>query len=95
MEKYNTKYNAQKNITRKFHMQNIQHGNTTHFFFFNAHTKQKQHRQGQLHTTCIQHKIHTTQKIQNKVGVLGADLEAWRRSCVSVQKITNKIGETS
>ena len=39
-------------------------------------------------TTCIQHvktthiqqKIHTTQKIQHKVGILGADLEALRRS---------------
>ena len=43
----------------------------------------------------IQRKIHTTRKIQHKVGVLGAGLEALKFSHVKVQKGTTKIGETS
>ena len=33
-----------------------------------------------INTTGIQHKIHTIQKMQHKVGILGAALEALRRS---------------
>ena len=33
-----------------------------------------------VYTTQIQHEIHTTRKIQHEVSVLGAGLEALRRS---------------
>ena len=39
-------------------------------------TYDKQH----VYITCMQHEIHTTQKIQHKAGVLGEDLEALCRS---------------